>query len=542
MTLEQWRVVEEVFHAARQRDPEDRDAFLAATCTDDVIRSEVRALLSQGDGPLLRNGLTGAMLAAGGSGAFAVLEGHTLGHYKLGPLLGAGSMGDVYRARDTVLGRDVAIKVLSRDLRDDGDWATRFQREARIVAALQHPNIATIHGVVTGDGPPALVLELVEGPTLAATIAAAGDAGSDRPGLPVAEALRIARQLAEALGAAHAAGVVHRDLKPANVTLTSDGLVKVLDFGLAQIAGPAGAVLGSLPPVETARGVVLGTIAYMSPEQARGQPVDQRTDVWAFGCIVFEMLAGQRAFAGASSADVLAAITTGEPDWARLPAETPAAVHALLRRCLAKPADRRPADVRASWAEVGSGAPSPSGTRADQVALGRRAAAVGLAAAVVAGLAAALGIWRNTDAPAKRLVRATIMLEHSLRVAEGAVAFSPDGRTIVYEGRAENDRPRLYRRRLEEDRSEAIAGTEGGHAPFFSPDGRWVGFAAGRQLKKVQLVGGSPEVICDDARPLRLQLGRRRHDRVLRRPDARPDEGAGQRRDAGSARGSRARG
>lgn len=500
MTPEQWRAVEAIFHEARDRPAGDRNAFLDACGADEVISREVRALLAQAESP-------SPFLAADDAAAPAVAapsgDDQRLGHYRLGALIGTGAMGEVYRARDTVLGRDVALKVLSRDLHGGAEWEARFQREARILATLNHPHIAAIYGVVSTDGPPALVLELVEGPTLAAVLGAAGSDTSGRRGLPLAEALRIAGQLADALSAAHAAGIVHRDLKPANITLTTDGLVKVLDFGLAQIGGPSGALLASLPPVKTAGGVVLGTVAYMSPEQARGLAVDQRTDVWAFGCVVFEMLTGQRAFVGDTAADVLAAITSGEPEWSRLPSDTPFGVQALLRRCLDKSASRRPLDVRTAWtlavAEEVTPSPAPRATEGAAVARRpQRTVAVAIVTTVVAaGLAAVLVARRSPSAATAGVVRATLALQQSIRVSEGAIAVAPNGRTLVYEGRATDEGWRLFRRTLDQQRSEPIAGTEGGHAPFFSPDGRWVGFFAGRQLKKVPLSGGSPEVICD---------------------------------------------
>lgn len=378
----------------------------------------------------------------------------------------------------------------------------RFRREARILAALEHPNIAAIHGLIEGDGPPALVLEFVDGTTLADVIAR--DARSpSRTGhhgaIPLGEALDVASQIAAALEAAHRLGVVHRDLKPANVVVTADRVVKVLDFGVAFVA--AASRVDPLPPLETTHGTILGTVAYMSPEQTRGRAVDQRTDVWAFGAVLFEMLSGVRPFPGETTADVLAAIITAEPDWNRLPPDTPDAVVVLLKHCLTKdPAWRLHAIADARIALGDAITTSRAGHAVDADSRSRARRDWRWLVAVAGALAAAAlfaSLW-NAPPPARPgVVRATIPLTQSVRVAEGGVAISPDGRTVVYEGRVGEERWRLYRRAIDGDVGTPIPGTESGHAPFFSPDGRWVGFAAGRELKKVPLDGGSPVVICE---------------------------------------------
>ena len=276
--------------------------------------------------------------------------GTRLGPYEIVAPLGAGGMGEVYRARDTKLGRDVAIKILPDAFVADSDRVARFQREAQLLATLNHPNIASIYGLDETDGRTAIVLELVEGQTLAEKLDALQAKGLR---LPPDEALPIARQIAEALEAAHEKGVIHRDLKPANIKITAQSAVKVLDFGLAKMVEPGGASGSaglSLSPTlsvhATFAGVILGTAAYMSPEQARGRPVDKRTDIWAFGCVLFEMLAGKRTFdAGDTVSDAVAAILKTEPDWSALPADTPFRVRALLRRCLEKDPSRRLRDI-----------------------------------------------------------------------------------------------------------------------------------------------------------------------------------------------------
>jgi serine/threonine protein kinase len=271
--------------------------------------------------------------------------GQRVGSYEITALLGKGGMGEVYRARDTRLGRDVAIKILARQFTDHSDQLTRFEREARVLASLNHPNIGAIYGVEESKGGRALVLELVEGDTLAQKI-------SGR--ISIDQILSIARQIADALDVAHEKGIVHRDLKPANIKITPGGVVKVLDFGLAKLAMPSGSASPGVnaDTIETLtalgateHGVILGTVAYMSPEQARGQTVDKRTDIWAFGCVLYEMLVGRAAFAGETTTDILAAIVGSGPDWSALPSSTPAVIQRLLRRCLTKHPKERLRDI-----------------------------------------------------------------------------------------------------------------------------------------------------------------------------------------------------
>jgi serine/threonine protein kinase len=331
--------IETLYQAARTRTPVARAAFLAEACgSDDELRREVESLLQQ-DGHSL-----GSVPSATIDHRAALVRGATMGLYRIIEPIGAGGMGEVYRAHDPKLGRDVAVKVLPRSFAADPDRRARFEREARLLAALNHPNIAQIHGLEEFGTSRALVMELVEGPTLADRIAYGR--------LPIAEALPIARQIADALEAAHEQGIVHRDLKPANIKVREDGTVKVLDFGLAKaLEPPSGAWpdRGDSPTVTAAamtkNGVILGTAAYMSPEQMRGQAIDKRADVWGFGCVLYELLTGHRAFLGETLSDTIAAVLERDPAWEHLTPSTPANVRRLLKRALEKEPKRRLRDI-----------------------------------------------------------------------------------------------------------------------------------------------------------------------------------------------------
>ena len=436
------------------------------------------------------------------------LEPHTrLGAFEVLSPLGAGGMGEVYRARDTRLGRDVAVKVLPDAFSRDAERLARFEREAHLLASLNHPGIAAIHGIEESDGIRFLVLELVPGETLAERLRTGA--------LRLPEILDIARQIAAALAAAHEHGVIHRDLKPANIQLTGKGVVKLLDFGLAK--GLEGGTLPSglsqsptLSVVGTRDGVILGTAPYMSPEQARGEELDKRTDVWSFGCVLYETLSGRRAFAGATISDTIASILEREPDWPALPASTPASIRSLLRRCLQKDRNRRLREIADAQLEIeeiqsvgGSGASEIAGPPARS---GRAWIAAALAGLIVAIASLGWRAWtRSRDiAPAvHQATRLNISLPITTGVTReaegnsvGALALSPDGRHIVYLS-ASVGRRRLYLRELDQLEPTPIAGTEGGYNPFFSPDGAWLGFAADGKLKKVPLRGGAPTVLCD---------------------------------------------
>ena len=444
MTAERWRRVEELYHAALARDEFSRGAFLAEICAGDVsLRQEVESLLEQSasaDGFLDKPAVAIATQLVGDVGA-SVLTGRRLGVYQVQSRIGTGGMGEVYRARDTKLGRDVAIKILPRAFTTDPDRLARFQREARILASFNHPNIATIHGVEDNDGVRALVMELIEGETLADRITRARTSNprGSRSGIPIAEALAIAHQVANALDAAHDKGIVHRDLKPANIQITSESVVKVLDFGLAKAGGDAAALdLTHSPTITvggTHEGAILGTAHYMSPEQARGKQVDKRTDIWAFGCVLYEMLTAQVAFAGETVSDVIAAILEREPDWSALPESTPPTLRKLLKRCLEKDSKRRfhdIGDVRLEIEDATSGVgavmPANPGARPRwRAALPWSIAVIAAAGAFAIGRAVSPQNEPGEMPTFSRVVRLTSSDAHEM-----APAISPDGKWVAY--------------------------------------------------------------------------------------------------------------
>ena len=429
----------------------------------------------------------------------ALAPGDRLGAYEILAALGAGGMGEVYRARDMTLGREVAIKVLAGPFAKDPDYLARFEREARILASLNHPSIATIHGVTQSDHGPALVLELVDGFTLQDRLATGA--------LPIDETLRYARQIAEALEAAHDLGIVHRDLKPANVKIRPGGSVKVLDFGIAKILedyerhGSA-----TMPTVAaTERNMLIGTTYYMSPEQARGAEVTRRSDVWGFGTVLFEMLTGTRAFTGSTTSDVLAAILQGAPDWNALPSSTPPGTVRLVRRCLERDPKARLHDIGDARLDIEDEeralrgeAPRHGSRPASQTLPGRRRWTLGLAAIVVIA-AAASGAYFYSDRrgdQARPEVRLQLLPPSGTRFIN-VPAVSPDGRNIAFVTTPEADGPsQLWIRPLAAQISTPLPGTDGARFPFWSPDSRSVGFFAGGRLKRLTLGGDAPIVIC----------------------------------------------
>jgi eukaryotic-like serine/threonine-protein kinase len=421
--------------------------------------------------------------------------GTRVGPYEILSAIGAGGMGEVYRARDTKLNRDVALKILPDAFADDPERLARFTREAKTLAALNHPNIAHIHGLEESSGVRALVMELVEGEDLSQPIA--------RGAIPLDEPLLIAKQIAEALEAAHEQGIIHRDLKPANIKIRSDGAVKVLDFGLAKAmdacVGRPGELVSQSPTITTPAmmtglGMILGTAAYMSPEQARGRTVDKRADIWAYGCVLFEMLTGRRAFEGELISDVLASVLKTEPNWQALPAGTPAALRRLLGRCLEKDPRRRLqaiGEARVQIEDLLSGAPEPITRPAAPL----RAAlspqlALAAVAVVVIGAVAVTASWLSRPV-ASRVTRTNIAATGpaalTINGLDRDLAISPDGSRVVYIG---NNGTQLFVRALDALESVAIA-TGQIREPFVSPDGQWVGFVDGlNTLKKVAISGG----------------------------------------------------
>ncbi len=446
----------------------------------------------------------------------SLAPGVRFGAYEVLALLGAGGMGEVYSARDPRLGRDVALKVLPSVFAHDPERLARFKREAQVLASLNHPNIAAIYGLEEADGIRALVLELVEGPTLAELIAQ--PAGSKGPGLRIEEALPIARQITDALEAAHEKGVVHRDLKPANIKITPEGIVKVLDFGLAKALdpvapgfGPATGDLTNSPTMSAAAtraGTILGTAAYMSPEQARGQAVDKRADIWAFGCVLYEMLTGKRAFEGDEVSDTLAAILRAEPDWTALPPSTPATIRRLLRRCLDKNPRERLHDISdarfelkeaiAASTEVASAQAIPTAAaRPLPISHGRAAAMLALGL-VAGGTLAAATVWFALRPTAPRVTRLTVTPSGPAALVMGGItrdlAISPDGTRLVYIG---GNGSQLFVRALDQLEATPLSGVGAPRGPFFSPDGQWIGYFDGLTgLKKVSISGGPPVTLC----------------------------------------------
>ncbi len=495
----------------------------------------------------------------------AIEPGTRLGPYEVAAQIGEGGMGEVYRARDPKLDRDVALKVLPEAFTSDPERLARFKREAKLLAALNHPNIAAIYGFEDSGATHALVLELVEGPTLSELLSqhqsrssrlrgsgsglrrsgtSSGPAsdtssrtssdtesgptpGASSPepsptrsrGLPLDEALPIAKQIAEALEAAHEQGIIHRDLKPANIKVREDGTVKVLDFGLAKALGVEGASAVEDSPTITAMatqaGVIMGTAPYMSPEQAKGKPIDKRTDIWAFGCVLFEILTGKPAFGGETVAEALAAVLSGTPDWDAIPETTPFLITRLIRRCLDRDRRERIPDAGTARIEIGDALTTPVGEStavplAPQLQLWQRAVPATIAAVALAlgGLMVGSFMFSNrTPAEAPSIVRMPIPLGTDESFSSSniqVVAISPDGRHIVYS--ANNS---LWLRPVDQLQATPIAGTdERARVPFFSPDGQWIGYYRGGvqgrqdgQLKKVSINGGAPVIVAEAEDP-----------------------------------------
>jgi eukaryotic-like serine/threonine-protein kinase len=419
--------------------------------------------------------------------------GTRLQHFEITSHIGSGGMGDVFQATDTKLGRSVAIKFLPEAFSHDSERVARFQREARVLASLNHSNIAAIYGVEEINSRHFLVMELVAGETLAERI--------KRGAIPIEEALTIAKQIAEALEEAHEKGVVHRDLKPANIKVTVEGKVKVLDFGLAKAyeREQANAAVSNSPTISMAAtnaGMILGTAAYMSPEQARGRTVDRRTDMWALGCVLYEMLTGTQVFRGEDVTEILASVVKSEPDWNALPAKTPAPIRRLLRRCLEKDRKRRMESAADARLEIEEALAAPAAEAAAAITAPRAASSrfawiiAGAAVLVAAGLG--LVHFREASPPAPPEMRTDIVTPATSDPA--SFALSPDGTQIVYVADADGA-SRLWLRPLASATAQPLAGTEGASDPFWSPDSKSIGFFANAQLKRLDLGGGAPRTL-----------------------------------------------
>ena len=442
----------------------------------------------------------------------SLASGTRIGPYEITGVLGAGGMGEVYRAHDGRLGRDVALKVLPEIYAADPERLARFQREAQVLAALKHPNIGAIYGLEeSGSGPAAiraLVLELIEGETLADRIA--------RGSIPIDEALPIAKQIAEALQAAHEQGIIHRDLKPSNIKVQPDGSVKVLDFGLAKLNESNGPNAPNVPnalsmsptltsPMATGVGVMLGTAAYMAPEQAKGRPADKRSDVWAFGCVLFEMLAGKRAFNADDVSDTLALVLKGEPDWTALPPDVPPSIRTLIRSCLTRDRSSRLADISGALFVLAhqsdlapaaqSSLPMPAPSRAR---LWRR---IALATALMVTAVALAGVWYGTRSTAPPVARFYVMPPDDTTFVTGArpgtsAVISPDGRTLAFTARDSSGKILIWLRPIDALTAQPLAGTDDAQFPFWSPDSRFLAYFTQDKLMKIAATGGPPQTLC----------------------------------------------
>jgi eukaryotic-like serine/threonine-protein kinase len=498
---DEWKQISDLYHAALKLPESERTAFLQACIASDGVRREVASLLANEHSAEHLMESPALEVAAGmmTNNAPVLTIGQSLAHYQIKSLLGKGGMGEVYRAHDGKLGRDVAIKTLPPEFARDPDRLARFNREAKLLASLNHPNIAAIHGLEEAAGTQFLVLELVEGETLSDFAKATSDKAI--PGI-----LKLALQIAEALEAAHEKGIIHRDLKPANIKVTPEGKVKVLDFGLAKaLAGEQAEVnLSNSPTLSNAatqQGVILGTAAYMSPEQARGKAVDKRADIWAFGCVLYEMLTGQAAFQGEDVTEVLASVVKGGVNLDLLPANLHPRVREVIARCLQKDMRRRYQGIADASYEIEQALANPSSVLPQPVATAqpRRTMLPWIAAALVLGLIiAGVAVWNLKPSEPHQVNRFDYSLledQQFTNLTRALLAVSPDGRQYVYattEG--------LYLRSLDEFNARLIVGTETGPSnPFFSPDGKWVGYCsiADSKLKKIAITGGPPVTLCD---------------------------------------------
>jgi serine/threonine-protein kinase len=507
LKLDQWKEISDLYLAALELPESKREAFLQKCIASDEIRHEVASLLAnEGAGEVLLQSpaleVAARMLAkenhSDPSRSSIPMIGKTVSHYRIVDKIGQGGMGEVYQAKDLTLGRDVAIKVLPDEFARDADRVPRFEREAKLLASLNHPNIAAIYGLEQAEGKRFIVMELVEGETLAQRL-------SKGP-LPVEEALGICREIAEGLEAAHEKGVIHRDLKPANIKVTPDGKVKVLDFGLAKaFAGEQSELnLSNSPTLSNAatqQGIILGTAAYMSPEQARGKPVDKRADIWAFGCVLFEMLTGHAAFSGKDVTDILAAVIRAEPEWANLPASLHWRLREILERCLEKEAKDRYHDISDVKSDIQRVLTDPSGVMVQPITTveprARLRTILPWVVVILGIIIAVVAVWKPKPTEPRQVMRSEYIVPEDQQLGSQAptLAVSPDGKQFVY------STPKgLYVRSLDEFDAKLIIGTETNPVnPFFSPDGKWVGYysLADNKLKKIAISGGAPVTLCD---------------------------------------------
>ena len=505
MKRDRWQEISQLYNDALELPADERDAFLK-TCADVDMQHEVQALLA--DETKVRDFLESPALEVASrmkTNERQSLIGAQLGSYQVISDLGKGGMGEVYRAKDQKLGRKVALKILPEEFAKDADRVSRFQREARLLASLNHPNIAAIHGLEVSSGTNFLVLELVEGETLREQL--------NQGPIPIEESLKLALQIAEALESAHERGIIHRDLKPANIKVTPDGKVKVLDFGLAKaFTGEREVNLSNSPTLSNAatrQGVILGTVAYMSPEQARGKSVDKRVDIWAFGCVLYEMLTGRAVFQGEDVSEIFASVIKGDLHLDLLPANINPRIHEILSRCLQKDLKKRYHDIGDVQFDLEQVLADPVGVLAQPIATRDHGTKLQillpwLAAAVAVGaIIAGAAVWQLKPAPPSE-PRRIIRFEHNLpddqqlnisAMNGHTIATSPNGSQFVY-----STSKGLYVRSVNAMGARLVPGTDGNpQSPFFSHDGQWLGYwsQTDNKLKKIAVGGGTPVVLCD---------------------------------------------
>jgi len=500
---DEWKQISDLYHAVLKVPESDRTAFLQACIASDGVRREVASLLAneRAGEHLLESPALEVAARMMTNNAPVLTIGQTLAHYQIKSQLGKGGMGEVYRAHDRKLGRDVAIKTLPPEFARDPDRVARFNREAKLLASLNHPNIAAIYGLEESGGTNFLVLELAEGQTLADRIKAGP--------IPIEESLNLALQIAEALEAAHEKGVIHRDLKPANIKVTPDSKVKVLDFGLAKAFEGEQAEMNlsdspTLSAAATRQGIILGTAAYMSPEQAKGKAVDKRTDIWAFGCVLFEMLTGRAAFTGDDVSDIIAAVIRAEPDWTCLPINLHWRLREILDHCLKKDGRDRYHDISDVRIDIQKYEADPGGEAVKMVTaagapMKLKTMLPWVATALVLGLIiAGAAVWKWKPSEPRQVMRFDYELLEGQKFSDlgyKAIAVSPDGRQFVY-----STSKGLYLRSVDELAAKLIAGTEGNtQTPFFSPDGKWIGYysVTDNKLRKIAVNGSAPMDLCD---------------------------------------------